>query len=503
MAMTIVATTTTGTTTGTVPVQVPPNTRKPLELPLLVFPLAAALVALKPLSDPDVYWHLAAGELIAGQGLVDKDPWSFASSNTWLLHEWLSELAMYGSYTVGGYAGVATLRAAVVGALVAFILISCRRVARPDIAAVVGTLALFATLPSSAERPQLLSWLLLAAVCPWLRRCVARGQVPWALIPITWLWANLHGLWLTALVLYGALLVGLVTDLGRDRWRQARRFVAVGLGSALVPALTPVGPRLLTAPLHVREYARFVTEWEPPSVMSPATAGALAIAAVVVVGWAREGSRVDAPTIAFVGAATAMGLSYSRTVPVLAIAVAPLAAETLQRWTGHDRPPVSFNRRVWIEWGVVAVTGAVLFAVLLPRTESVTALMSSPGTSEQRMRTASHELDQLPGRARVINEYEIGGWLLWNARDTSPAIDGRTEIYEVDYVADYINALAARPGWEEFTNKLHADAALLHSSTPLASGLKSQGWRVLSDDEELVVLVPPGRERSYDPDAVQ
>lgn len=70
--------------------------------PLVV--LAAAAIAAQPLSDPDVWWHLRTGQLILRQGLVSADPWSFVSANHWQLHEWLSEVSMYGACTVASHA---------------------------------------------------------------------------------------------------------------------------------------------------------------------------------------------------------------------------------------------------------------------------------------------------------------------------------------------------------------------------------------------------------------
>ena len=70
--------------------QTPRRGGRPLEIGLLLLPLAVAISAIQPLSDPDVWWHLRTGELIAEQGLVGSDPWSFASTRSWLLHEWLA-----------------------------------------------------------------------------------------------------------------------------------------------------------------------------------------------------------------------------------------------------------------------------------------------------------------------------------------------------------------------------------------------------------------------------
>ncbi len=106
------------------------------------------------------------------------------------------------------------------------------------------------------------------------------------------------------------------------------------------------------------------------------------------------------------------------------------------------------------------------------RLESVAPLASD------RPFAASRELDALPGRARVLNEYTMGGWLIWTARDTSPGIDGRSEVYGLPYVKKYLNALRLGPGWERWVAERQFDAAYLNKDTPLVFGLKSMGWRI-------------------------
>jgi hypothetical protein len=102
-------------------------------------------------------------------------------------------------------------------------------------------------------------------------------------------------------------------------------------------------------------------------------------------------------------------------------------------------------------------------------------------------------LDDLPGRAHVLNEYVWGGWLLWTARDTSPVIDGRTEIYSVDHVRRTLAAQTLQSGWQEYIAENDFDAAWLSSGSPLVFGLESLGWRAAFHNSYSVILVPPPR----------
>ncbi|MDP9443893.1 MAG: hypothetical protein M3P83_05905 [Actinomycetota bacterium] len=461
-------------------------------VPLVV--LAAAFVAAQPLSDPDVWWHLRTGELILEEGLVSADPWSFMSAKHWQLHEWLSEVLMYAAYAAAGYAGVVGLVSVTVACFAGVLTVSCRRVSRPIIACTTALMAVAATIPGMGARPQVVSWLLLAVAAPYMRSCVRRRRLPWWLLPLVWLWANLHGLWLTALALYAALVIGLALEEGLRGWRTTAGFSGVGLLAVLAAAATPAGPALLMAPFRVREYAQFVSEWDPPSIASVPTALAVALAFFVVVGWARAASPVPASTIAFVAAAVGMGLLYGRTVPVLAIAVAPLAAQALQGLRGPRQPEFRMDVRLALASAVVAVVAVPALAPALSRA-SAPRPDGPLTTTAPAVLAATDAVQQLPGRARVLNQYELGGWLLWAARDTSPAIDGRAEIYEVEHVRGYVDAVGMRPGWRDFVEDLDADAAMLLRDAPLAAGLELIGWELHYEQEGLVVLVPPTTSR--------
>ncbi len=134
----------------------------------------------------------------------------------------------------------------------------------------------------------------------------------------------MHGLWVIALVLYGCLVIGCCLDLGRLSWVGTRRFLAVGVLSLAAASVNPSGPLLLLTPFEVRGYARFVGEWGPPSLLNPFFAATFLLLGIILVGWARLPTRVSYPDIALVLGACLVGLPYIRTMPVAAIAPAPV-----------------------------------------------------------------------------------------------------------------------------------------------------------------------------------
>jgi hypothetical protein len=182
-------------------------------------------------------------------------------------------------------------------------------------------------------------------------------------------------------------------------------------------------------------------------------------------------------------AACFLGFAYTRTIPIAVIVLAPLAATA---WSSPER---NLDRQANPPRGTARVFAAAAIVLVIA---AVAWLPYVPGVQRGAPWDASRTLDHLGGRANVLNEYEFGGWLLWTARDTSPGIDGRTEIYASSYVRDYIQALQLEGQWRSFVTTHRFDAAWLRTSTPLVYGLTSRGWKPIFRDDFTVILVPPG-----------
>ena len=57
------------------------------------------------------------------------------------------------------------------------------------------------------------------------------------------------------------------------------------------------------------------------------------------------------------------------------------------------------------------------------------------------------DLDQLPAGTRVLNSFDLGGWLAWRRPDLDRYIDGLAEAYSPEHFRGYIRTAAAEPGW--------------------------------------------------------
>ncbi len=344
-------------------------------LSLICIVAAFASSGLRPLGDPDLGWHLRTGELIVRSGFTMADPWSFASTRPWVLHEWGGEVVMYAAYALAGYSGVMALRVLLIAVLGWLVVRACVHESSPWIAVLASGLCFLSLWSRVTERPQLISFCLLAAVLPPLRIWIQAGRNPWWFPGVIVIWANVHAMWSAALVLYAALVVGRIIEVGVDRWRSYAPLVAIGALSGVGLILNPSGAHLLG--IFDVGGAGFIGEFATPNLFDSINLPTTLLVAVIALGWARS-TVVARPTeIAFVIASVFLGLMYNRTIPVTAIALAPLAARALHELIKSEPASASTGmgtaRRDRVGALVLAGVFLIAAAVKLP---SIPALVS-------------------------------------------------------------------------------------------------------------------------------
>lgn len=436
----------------------------------------------RQVGDPDIWWHLKAGQyVLSGGPFSGPDPWVPFATRPFVLTQWLPEVVAQKVYELAGLPGVAWLRCAAMLMLLGTVLWACRQIADSVPAMMAALAAVIGAAGSLTERPQLVSFILLAVTLAAWWRSAADLRPRWWLIPLTWLWACSHGLWSVGIVVGGVVILGLAIDRRLDR-RTAVRLTLVPAFSLVVATLTPVGPRLLLTPFSVAAAAGpFVQEWQPTSVRYPFALITLAMIAVVVLIWVRSGSVPETWQIALAGMAFVATLIMYRTVPIGAIIAAPLLASALQQQ--RDRPAQALTRRMTFTWLVLSLAAAL---IAMP----VAGLVAQkPFGVPDGLRP---QLAKLPAKTVVLDQFAIGGWLLWAEPQLIPVADLRSEVYSSEYLTAYINNESAGPGWQTFVTRTGATAALISKDSALADALAQQlHWRVTGRDNGYVLMQAP------------
>jgi len=438
------------------------------------------LILLVPLSDPDLFWHLATGKRIVETGELPGREDLFAYTSPRVLSEgqveglrsqWLGQVAFYSVYALGGYPGLIIFRnlLIVLPFVVAYV-ISARKGLGPAWALPVlllPTLLITFSLYYAFERPQAFTVLLSFALVPLLLRLRRReGRWPWValLAAMMALWSNLHGGFIFGAVMVAAFAFGVLAEAAIKRRKEDAFIVvpaAIGIGASL---LNPNGPGLLYGFLR-GHISRLISG--PPAPAGPAgrvdVVGqlleykplwyfyrelhlvwplfmmvfiALAASMLLVRYAAQRSLRLHEALLA--ASIAAFSLYYSRGATVALVAL-PLFLVSSAAGLG----------RLWrLASGAVA---AALCAALL-----VITVQRSPWQLEPRARPASLVEATYPeGAVRFIREENIrgpmfndfgwGGYLIWSLYPEQKVfVDGRIVSGEV--VSTYMFVVNAVPG---------------------------------------------------------
>src|SRR3989442_7115380 len=94
--------------------------RASLLVPLVLGGLAALAASQTPVSDSDLFWHLAIGRDVAAHGIARLEMYSWTvAGRPVLVDQWLGEIVLSVAYAIGSWRGIITLRAILVGAIAA------------------------------------------------------------------------------------------------------------------------------------------------------------------------------------------------------------------------------------------------------------------------------------------------------------------------------------------------------------------------------------------------
>jgi len=147
--------------------------------------------------DPDLWWHLKAGQqIIDTRSIPHTDDYSFTKQGSeWVAHEWLSEVIIAAIYRVSGLVGLVTIFSLII--VIALWLTYRRCEGRPYAAGIAILLAAAASSPLFGVRPQMLTLLLASVYIVLLERFDPEEQSRrlWWLVPLMLLWVNLHAGW--------------------------------------------------------------------------------------------------------------------------------------------------------------------------------------------------------------------------------------------------------------------------------------------------------------------
>lgn len=469
-------------------------TRPPLRLPgSAAIALPAFVISLVRLGAVDLAYLLRAGaEMIHNRSVMQVDSFTFtAAGAAWLNQQWLAEIILAATLSVGGWLGLALLRAGLVAVTAWGILRACLARGADQRQAVWLTLAAMAlALPAMNLRPQLFG-VACFALSLWLvsERDGPAGRVAW-LVPLAAAWANLHGTFPLLFVIGGA---ALLEDIRREPPR-ARRLVMTGVAALVATLLNPFGGRvwMYVAGLASNDAVRTtVAEWEPPSLAS--WSGAAFLLSIPVVAWflARTRPRPPVPWLFALAAFLVLGLGSTRGTLwwALVMPVVVAAGFGARQGAGARRPEM-VDVRVPLPLLLLVVLAPL--ARWLPYYRSEPApyhlIAQAPGEVVEALR------DHLRDGDRVFSSQVWGSWMEFSLPANPVVVDSRIELFPDSVWEQYRAVATGAPGWagqlDQWNVKAVALAAEQHP--PLLEIIRQDTlWRPVFVSDVGAVYVRP------------
>ncbi len=400
--------------------------RRATLVPLLAACLAPLFAV--QLKSYDLWWHLATGRWMVEHGtLPTTDPFTYTmAGKPWQLVNGISDLVLYGCYSLGGEAGVVLCKVVFAWVTLTLVGMGLRslRLSKSIVVALMVLAALLVQARYSMARPMILGASLVAAANLVVLRCQGRPDRSLLFFLVTLpIWPLVHGTALVGLLQLGALYLAVWFG-GVSRRRQ--RGVEVVLACCLILSVAmPWWRDLYRVAMGLDQGAtamQLTAEWRTGLESLGDRVGHWAVIGGGLIGGALQGRRRLLPLLlaltglllaqrygrnAYEGVLLALpgfglGLQWladalrARGKLLLAVAAAPLLAATL----GVVQLTLSPHRTINTPWGLGVVRDRFPYDTL-------------------------ETLRQLPAR-RLIHGFALGGFLIWNDGPWGVYCDGRT-----------------------------------------------------------------------------
>lgn len=450
--------------------------------------LVALVRGLAPFAEPDVWWHLRVGEhILDTHQIYGRDPWARFAGSPYEATQWLTEAVAAQAYRWGGLGAILWLRTVSILVMALLVYAAARRLAGRLPAALATGVAVLGASASLNPRPQLVSFVFFAlTMLAWLGTASDR-RPRWWLVPLHWLWACSHGLWMFGIGLGLVTSLCLLTQPTPDRKRLAAHLAALNVGTVIAVSVTPLGPRLLTAPFTVANNAASIAEeWAATPLSNAFSITTMTAILATVVCWVMRPARRPLWQYAWLALAGALTLYMWRLVPLGAILAAPLLASALQSVMTGAREAVRRRERI----GLLGAAGAAVAVAAL-----VCAGPAGPRAFGYPlgMTRIDRALGAAPAHTVVMADFGVSGWLLWTHPELVPAADLRMEMYPTAYLHSYISAGNADPGWQAFVDHIGARYALVERTSAIGDALvHERHWTAVATSPMFVLLRAPG-----------
>lgn len=503
------------------------NLERHVVLALMVLALLYAAVAgLRTVADPDLGWQLATGRYVVEHRQIPyTDVFSYTAEGQEWIYPPFSGVLFYGVYSLGGFAALSWLGVAASAGTLALLLrgagmSTCReRIGTAALAVVAAPAIAVRTLP----RANLFTTVLFAAFLSLLWQHYRRGRAPlWLLPPLMLAWVNLHLGFIAGLAALGAYVALELLELpfaerraqARMRLRRGAPWLAATVAATLV---NPWGPRIYAAIARQNRiqqiHSDFVSEWVGLHLSGAVVSDALDwrnpwsaywwLLAAVLLAFALSAWRKQPGIALLLGGAALFSFRHVRFHGLFAIVAVIVAGSALaqfdpaaRRWR---RPGFQAAFELALLSGMLLLAGVRMADLVSDRYYLSAGEISSFGAGAAWWypeRAAAFLLrERLPGR--VINDYNLGGYLIWCLGPDYPVyVDGRAVPFGADLWVRHRALMQSPPDsaeWQREAERRGINTVIVsvarYPGKDNIAFCNSQAWRPVYLDEVAAIFV--------------
>lgn len=464
---------------------------------VIVFILLLAIAIRVPV-DTDTWWHIRSGEHTLTQGMIYGDPFSHTfEGETWINHSWGSQIIMYIVWQVAGNTGLSLYTAiCAVGGMALLYKIST---GNAYLRAFILILGASAAAVFWSARPQMLSFffstLLLFIIYHYKRE---NKDWLWFIVPIMWVWSNIHAGWFIGYLFLSAFIVGEALNnlFGIDEyiidWKGWRKLLIATAISIPLLALSPYGIDNMLVPfrtVNIGELQAFIQEWQSPNFQGRETWPFIAMLMLLFMSLWASRLKFDWGSFFLLIGTLFLALLYGRNIAVFAVAATPILtyhidnAFTERGFVLRTRRTISpMMARINMLLIVLVAIGVGIYAlnVVLPETVDKAQAQFLPVDAAHHM--SENDLPQ-----PMFNSYNWGGYLMFAAPDYPVFVDGRTDLYG-EFVDVYRRTAFALDDWQSTLDEYGINMIVIERNSPLDKALdESSDWQLDYEDDLAVI----------------
>jgi len=456
-----------------------------------------ALLPSKPFCDPGAFWHVRVGERVLEHGFFNGDPYTFTFPDEfWIPQQWLAECGMALVHKLAGFDAILLAMCVLLAGFYTWI---TRRMMegglRWPMAMGLTCLGMFVSSFHFFARPHLLTLVLLgwyfATLVDYEAERVTLRRILW-LIPLTALWANLHGGVLAGIMTMGMAWLGWCVFRVIST-RTAVIMLFIGIGCGLMILVNPYGldlPRTWWRIMGSRVIKEQVSEHLPINLRrTPDQAVTIYFVIYVALLLTTWGTR---PRVVWFIPIVWYGLTVQSirqgplfcTVALFAIAdflpysgllrFLRRSGDTLAR--KPEEPPLpAISWRSWIAPCalVTFILGLQMSHIRLPIVGSGCAKLDPEMQPIELVKPLREYAKSHPVGTPIFNDSNWGGFLIYFAPELRIYTDDRFELYGDPFLLDYLDLVEKHPERiEALADKYGFDCAFIR----IASNLKMDGY---------------------------